>query len=66
MFVIGNLPQLSMSAVRQKDLAYLTFCMSVYRWQFDKKRGFLHEHPWHVSSWSNKVMCSWSDTTVTR
>ena len=36
--------------------AHLTFCLSVYRWQSEKRKGFLHEHPWYASSWSSKPM----------
>ena len=80
MVVIGSLPQLSESAVKRLKpgdlqrletggLAHLTFCVSVYRWQSEKKRGSLHEHLWHVSSWSSepmKALYSWADTAVTR
>ena len=55
MVVIGSLPQLSESAVKRLNpgdsqrletggLAHLTFSVSVYRWQSEKKRrGFLHD-----------------------
>ena len=80
MVVIGSLLQLSESAVKRLkpgDLqrletegpAHLTFCESLHRWQSEKKRRFLHEHPWHVSSWSStpmKALCAWADTAATR
>ena len=46
-----------------------SFCASPVALHPEKNRGFLHEHPRHVSSWSStpmKALCSWADTTVTR
>ena len=46
-----------------------SFCASPVALHPETNRGFLHEHPRHVSSWSStpmKALCSWADTTVTR
>ena len=51
-----------------EGLAYLTFWVGVFRWQFEKKRGFLHEHSHLImdKQTDEKTMCSGSDTTMTR
>ena len=78
MVVIGSLPLTSaarrlnpedMKRLQTEGFAHLTISVSAYRWQSGKNRGFLREHPWHVSSWSSEPMralCSWEDPIVTR
>ena len=73
MIVIGSSPQLSVSAVKllkrgdlqrleTERVAHPTLCVSVYRWQSEKK-----EDSRNLSSWSGKPIknVAWVDTTVT-
>ena len=40
----------------QEALEHLEFCCAVYRWQVERGKYFLHEHPWGARSWNLKVI----------
>jgi hypothetical protein len=39
-------------AEREKAKQHVTFCCSLYRYQIDQGRHFVHEHPWSARSWA--------------
>ena len=37
---------------REKAKQHVNFCCSLYRYQIDQGRRFVHEHPWSARSWA--------------
>ena len=46
----------------QKAKRYIKFCVSIYNYQREMNRYFVHEHPWLATSWNldfvNKLLAN--------